>query len=81
MEGAVPEEAEATSVGGYIPSNMTGPLGSEVKGENVPPLPEVLVCGFQNDSSVTDEDPGNRVKAADLVEVVHADDNLVKDRN
>lgn len=79
MEGAVPEETEASSIGSYISPNMTRPLGSEVKGEDVPLLPEVLVCDFENDSSVTDEDPGNGVKAADLVEVVHADDNLVKD--
>ena len=81
MEGAVPEEAETSGVGGYIPSNMTGPLGSEVKGEYVPPLPEILICDFENDSSIACEDPRNRVKAADLVEVVHADDDFVKDRD
>jgi len=79
MEGAVPEETEASGIGGYISSNMTGPLGSKVKGEDVPLLPEKLVGDFEDNSSVTDEDPGNGVKAADLVEVVHANDDLVKD--
>ena len=79
MERAVPEETETSGIGGYIPSNMARPLGSEVKGEDVPLLPKILICDFEDDSSVADEDPGNGVKAADLVKAVHADNDLVKD--
>jgi len=79
VEGAVSENTEASRVSGYIPSNVAGPLGSEIKREDVPPLPEIFVCDLKNYASVANEDPRNGVEAADFVEVVHADDDLVKD--
>ena len=44
-------------------------------------LGEVVVCGFEDNASVGDEDAGDLVEVADLVHAAEVEDDLVKDRH
>jgi hypothetical protein len=79
VEGAVAEEAEAAGVGGEVATDVAGPFGAEVEGDDVAAFADVVVQGLEDAAGIAGEDAGGVVKVPDAVEAGEGEDDLVKD--
>src|SRR3569833_93563 len=55
VQAAVPEETQATRIGGDVSSDLTGPLGAQVEGKDVAAFGQIVVHRLQDAAGIHDE--------------------------
>ena len=74
MKTPISQQSQSARVGRDVPPDLTRALRTQIEGENVALLAQIVIRGLENNPGVSDEDTGNRIERANFVEVGERED-------